>query len=230
MIYSTCSYSAKEDEDICDWLINNHQLSTINYQLKKEWHIVETSSPKSHALGYRFYPDQLKGEGFFIAGFKKPSSEDATAYESKSKGKSERLSPKEIEVVKPWLKNGDDFFFIKQKEEVIAMPIHQERYLADIQWALYIKKAGIKLGTIIRNELIPDHELAISTIINASIPAIEVDKETALNYLRRNEVKPETSVRGWALITHQQLPLGWVKVLPNRINNYYPKEWRILNK
>jgi NOL1/NOP2/sun family putative RNA methylase len=230
LIYSTCSYSAKEDEDICDWLIKNYQLSTINYQLKKEWNIVETNSTECNAFGYRFYPDQLRGEGFFIAGFKKQISADATAYESKSKGKSERLSPKETEVVNPWLKHAADFFFIKQKEEVIAMPLHLERYLADIQWALYIKKAGVKLGTIIRNELIPDHEFAISTIISNTIPAIEVDKETALNYLRRNEIKPETNTRGWALITHQQMPLGWVKVLPNRINNYYPKEWRILNK
>ncbi len=230
LIYSTCSYSIKEDEAICDWLVKDQQLSTIQFQLKTEWQIVETSSPENNAFGDRFYPDQLKGEGFFIAGFKKPESEGATAYESKSKGKSERLSPKEIEVVKPWLKNGDDFFFIKQKEEVIAIPMHLERNLADIQWTLYIKKAGVKLGTIIRNELIPDHELAISCIINTNIPAIEVDKETALNYLRRTEIKLESDIKGWALITHQQLPLGWVKVLPNRVNIYYPKEWRILNK
>ena len=230
LIYSTCSYSTKEDEAICDWLVKDQQLSTIQYQLKVEWNIVETNSPESNAFGHRFYPDQLRGEGFFIAGFRKPASEDTTAYESKSKGKSERLSPKEIEVVKPWLKNGVDFFFIKQQEEVIAMPIHLERYLADIQWALYIKKAGVKLGTIIRNELIPDHELAISSIIQTNIPAIEVDKETALNYLRRNEIKLETEIKGWALITYELLPLGWVKVLPNRVNNYYPKEWRILNK
>ena len=230
LIYSTCSYSTKEDEAICDWLVKDQQLSTIQFQLKAEWHIVETSSPESNAFGDRFYPDQLKGEGFFIAGFKKLESEGATAYESKSKGKSERLSPKEIEVVKPWLKNGDDFFFIKQHEEVIAIPMHLERYLADIQWTLYIKKAGVKLGTIIRNELIPDHELAISTIINTDIPVFEVDKETALNYLRRNELKLETEIKGWALITYELLPLGWVKVLPNRVNNYYPREWRILNK
>jgi NOL1/NOP2/fmu family ribosome biogenesis protein len=173
---------------------------------------------------------KVKYQQEFFAGFRKPAGEELTAYESKSKGKSVRLSPKEIEVVKPWLRNGDDFFFIKQQEEVIAMPIHLERYLADIQWALYIKKAGVKMGTIIRNELIPDHELATSTIIQTNIPAIEVNKETALNYLRRNEIKLETDIKGWALITHQQLPLGWVKVLPNRVNNYYPKEWRILNK
>ena len=95
---------------------------------------------------------------------------------------------------------------------------------------MYIKKAGVKLGTIIRSELIPDHELALSNMISKEVAAIEVDKETALQYLRRQEIKLDNNLTGWALITYLQLPLGWIKMLPNRINNYYPKEWRILNK
>ena len=83
----------------------------------------------------------------------------------KYKSKSEKLSAKEIEVVKPYLQHADDFLFIKQKEEVIALPRQLENELAAVQSCLYIKKAGVKLGTIIRNELSPDHELAVSTII-----------------------------------------------------------------
>ena len=81
-----------------------------------------------------------------------------------------------------------------------------------------------------RTELIPDHQLALSCILNTSLPAVETDRETALQYLRKQEIKIDTSIKGWALLTYKQLPLGWMKVLANRINNYYPKEWRILNK
>ena len=119
---------------------------------------------------------------------------------------------------------------IKQQEDVIAMPNHLENDLAAIQHSLYIKKAGVKLGSIIRNELIPDHELALSNIANKSLKFVEVDREIALQYLRRQELKIDTLLKGWALLTHQQLPLGWIKLLPNRVNNYYPKDWRILNK
>ena len=230
LIYSTCSFSTDEDEAIADWLIKNCALQTVRLQLKSEWDIIETTAAETNAYGYRFYPDKLKGEGFFIAAFVKPLSANPDKYEGRPKLKSQRLTPKEIEVLKPWLRNTDDFFFIKQQEEIIAVPVNIEKILADIQSALYIKKAGIKLGTIIRNELIPDHELALSTIINPAVAAIEVDKETALQYLRRQEIKINTNNRGWALITCRQLPLGWIKILPNRINNYYPKEWRILNK
>ena len=72
-----------------------------------------------------------------------------------------------------------------------------------MQSCLYIKKAGVKLGTIIRNELIPDHELAVRTIISPSLPVAEVDLADALQYLRRQEIKIDAAVKGWALISHQ---------------------------
>jgi 16S rRNA C967 or C1407 C5-methylase (RsmB/RsmF family)/NOL1/NOP2/fmu family ribosome biogenesis protein len=230
LIYSTCSYSAIEDEDIADWLVNNGGLLSVQINLQPQWNIVETQSPQHKAYSYRFYPDKVKGEGFFIAAFTKGEKTLPHWQSDKYKTKSERLVAKEIDIVKQYLKDADDFFFIKQKEEILAIPIHLENELATIQHALYIKKAGVKLGSLIRNELIPDHELALSSIINKNVPSVEVDLITALEYLRRQDIKINTSLKGWALITHQQLPLGWIKLLPNRINNYYPKAWRILNK
>ena len=230
LIYSTCSYSEAEDEEIADWLSEQFKVESLKLEVDDAWGIVETRSPANNAFGYRFYPDKVKGEGFFIAAFKKPIITDGGSKEWYSRKKKKKLSAKEIDVVKPFLKDPDNFFFIKQKDEVIAMPLYLENDLANIQSALYIKKAGVKLGTIIRNELIPDHELAVSTIINTNLPSIEVELEVALQYLRKQEIHLENGYKGWALLTYQQLPLGWVKCLPNRVNNYYPKEWRILNK
>ena len=230
LIYSTCSYSEIEDETIADWLINDCGLLSVVIKTEPDWNIVETQSPQHQAYSYRFYPDKVKGEGFFIAAFTKGEKVEHQWETSKYKTKSEKLTAKEIEVVKPYLKDAADFFFIKQKDDVIAMPLHIENDLATIQFALYIKKAGVKLGSIIRNELIPDHELALSDIVNDRLQSVEVNLETALEYLRRQEFKIETNIKGWVLVTYQQAPLGWIKVLPNRINNYYPKEWRILHK
>jgi hypothetical protein len=54
--------------------------------------------------------------------------------------------------------------FIKLNENILAMPVAMEEDLHLLQSALYIRKAGVQVGTIIRDELIPDHELAISNI------------------------------------------------------------------
>ena len=34
--------------------------------------------------------------------------------------------------------------------------------------------------------------------------------------------------RGWAIVQYEGMNLGWIKLLGNRTNNYYPREWRIL--
>ncbi len=230
LIYSTCSYSESEDEAIADWLISEKGMLPAGIDIQPEWNIIETQSQKNGAYGYRFYPDKVKGEGFFIAVFKKGEKTIADWQVSNYKTKSERLVAKEIAIVQPYLKDNQDFFFIKQKEEVVAIPRHMESELAPIQFSLYIKKAGIKMGSIIRNELIPHHEFALCTSINASVPSIVVNKDTALQYLRRQEIKITTDFKGWVLLTYQHLPMGWIKILHNRVNNYYPKDWRIFNK
>ena len=235
LIYSTCSYSKEEDEEIADWLVEQFAVSSLQLAIDEDWGIVETVWEKKKTYGYRFYPYSVKGEGFFIATFKKMPSgtevnNEVKNQKSKTKRKPEKISAKEIEILKPYLINVNDFFFIKQNEEIIAMPLHLENDLAIIQSSLYIKKAGVKLGTLIRNELIPAHELAVSNIINPAIPRLEVDKETALQYLRKQEIKIESGLKGWVLLTHSQLPIGWIKIIGHRINNYYPAAWRILNK
>ncbi|MEP7238395.1 MAG: RNA methyltransferase [Ferruginibacter sp.] len=240
LIYSTCSYSQQEDEAVADWLIQEFKFESVKLKVDEAWGIVETVAENTNAFGYRFYPDKVKGEGFFIAAFKKQASEmqvndkiknhPSATLRTKVKKKAAMLPAKEIEILKPYLINADDYFFIKQNEEVIAVPIHLEDDLVKIQSSLYIKKAGVTLGAIIRNELIPAHDMALSNIISNALPRLDVDTETALQYLRKQEIKIDTEIRGWVLLTHQQLPIGWIKIIPNRINNYYPKEWRILNK
>ncbi len=230
LIYSTCSYSQEEDEAVCDWIMEQFTVSSLQFTLDKAWGIVETESEKFKARGYRFYPDKLKGEGFFIAAFKKYGAAAFKKQERKEKNLFGKIAKNEIDIIQPWLTNAGDHFFIKQNEELIAMPLHLENDLALIQSSLYIKKAGVRIGAVIRNELIPHHELAMSAVINATVPFCEVDLEDALQYLRKQDIKIDGEVKGWALIKYRQLPLGWVKILSNRVNNYYPKEWRILNK
>ena len=230
LIYSTCSYSTAENEAIADWLIETMQMESCQLAIDKNWGIVETESEKHQAHGYRFYPDKVKGEGFFIAVFKKTGNSNTNDIKQFSKKYGEKLSKKEIEIVTPFLQNPTAHYFIQQGDEAFAIPLPLENEIAIIQSNLYIKKAGIKLGQIMRTELIPDHQLALSCILNTSLLTVETDRETALQYLRRQEIKIDTPIKGWTLLTYKQLPLGWMKVLPNRINNYYPKEWRILNK
>ncbi|RYY49653.1 MAG: RNA methyltransferase, partial [Chitinophagaceae bacterium] len=119
---------------------------------------------------------------------------------------------------------------MKWQSDLLAIPKVAYDSVLQLQQNMYIKKAGVNFGTVIRQELIPSHELVISTIYSGNIPELEVDQETALNYLRRKDINMDTFIHGWAVVTYLSVRIGLVKILPNRINNYYPKDWRILNK
>ncbi len=225
LIYSTCSYSTAENEEISDWLIDNNYTS-LPIRLQEEWGVVETKSANKGASGYRFYPDKLKGEGFFIASFKKMS--DTGVDEKPFKNKLQIASQKEVAIVSKFTLS-QKLHYIKWQDHILAMPSGVFNVLSHLQSTLYVKKAGVNIGSVIRDELIPHHELAMSILL-ADTHSHEVDELTALDFLRRKDISIQSTQRGWILLRHRNIPLGWIKNLGNRINNYYPKEWRILNK
>ena len=227
LLYSTCSYSQEEDEAILDWLTTSLNAETCRLQLKPEWNIVETNG-KEGAWGYRFYPDRVKGEGFFIACLRKT---DGDTFKPPRKISSpERPSKKDLELLQPYIRQNLPLFFFRHQEQVHALPEALAAALPILQSVCYLKTAGVTLGTPTAKEFIPDHHLAMSALIDPQLPAIELTIGEALHYLRKEELHPDTTHRGWSLVQYKGYNLGWIKVLPNRSNNYYPKEWRILKR
>jgi 16S rRNA C967 or C1407 C5-methylase (RsmB/RsmF family)/NOL1/NOP2/fmu family ribosome biogenesis protein len=227
LIYSTCSYSPEEDENICDWLLSHYDLTSLKIDIDPDWNITETKSAGNIAYGYRFFPDKLKGEGFYIACFRKNDGE----LQNQSKTKKYnllKLSATEKAVIQPWIRESVPVNFYKNGDEWYAFPALLQEDLMTVQSNLYIKKAGIPIGKIVRDELLPSHELALSRLANEKLLTISLKKEDALQYLRKEEVTINVKGRGWALVQYEGQNLGWIKLLGNRINNYYPKEWRIL--
>jgi NOL1/NOP2/fmu family ribosome biogenesis protein len=88
----------------------------------------------------------------------------------------------------------------------------------------------VKLGQVMKDRLVPDHSLALSTVISVDIPSNDLSYEEAIKYLQRQDVTVKTPAKGWQLVRYGGHNLGWVNVLPNRVNNYYPKELRILKQ
>lgn len=227
LVYSTCSYSKEEDEDILDWIGGQFDVRPKRLDIAAYEGIVETVSDKKGLSGYRFYPDKIKGEGFFIAALQKQDG-DAWHGMRPKRNTLERIPKAEEQLVTPWLQSEDDMVLFRQKEDIIALPSYFQTDVPVLQSALYIKKAGVLAGKPTPRELLPDHQLALSGLAGPQIVSVPLNKEQAIQYLRREELRLDTNYRGWALVSYQGHPLGWVKILANRVNNYYPKEWRIL--
>jgi NOL1/NOP2/fmu family ribosome biogenesis protein len=92
---------------------------------------------------------------------------------------------------------------------------------------LFVTMAGVEIGKMLREDLVPSHSLALQPNVHSGVQRLLVDKGQALDYLCKEEMKIETPITGWALVVYENISLGWVKVLKQRINNYYPKEWKI---
>lgn len=227
VIYSTCSFSEEEDEAILDWLADHFELENIPVPLDAGWNIVTTATHKRNCTGYRFYPDQLKGEGFFIAAFRKRSGETPR---KPKQHKSMALTPRQQEVITPWINIPADYQYFMHQEEVLILPPLLAAEIPLLRQQLYIRKAGVKAGHPSAKELIPDHQLAASILVSDELPSVSLDLRQALQYLRKEDPVVSTRVRGWALIKYEGMNLGWAKILPNRMNNYYPKELRILKE
>jgi NOL1/NOP2/fmu family ribosome biogenesis protein len=88
--------------------------------------------------------------------------------------------------------------------------------------------SGTIIGAIFRDKLVPDHALAMSLLKKEAIGSVELNVDQAISYLKRKELQIQTNFKGWHLVNYEGYSLGWVNILPNRINNYYPKELRIL--
>ena len=228
LIYSTCSYSEVENENIVEWLTKENAFESCRIDVQQDWGIVETE--KNDAFGYRFYPDKIKGEGFFIAAFRKNEDVNAQKLKQKTNNPKSTVSKLQLDYLSKWINPNIEIDFFNWKNEVIALPNILLQEMANLQSALYIKKIGVNIGSVIRNELIPSHELAVSTIQSPDVESVLLNLEDALQFLRHQHFELKDAKPGWKLVMYNELPLGFIKSMSNRFNNYYPRDWRILNK
>lgn len=222
LIYATCSYSPQEDEDILDWLGDDFEVTSLPVEMKEEWGVVQTTSAKKQLKGYRFFPHRIKGEGFFIAAVRK--NNEATQFKT-PRFKSAHDS-KVYEQCKHLLQ-GDDWICLPDKEGYIAISGRHEADLHVLEQFVYLRKIGLQLGSPVKNDWLPAHELALSVDRSHTLPVIEVNKEQALKFLKKEDMGIDGLEKGWYLVSYAGSGLGWIKALGNRVNNYLPKNWRI---
>lgn len=224
LIYSTCSYSADEDEVILDWLCREFPLESARLKVKKEWKITEVKTTAG-MYAYRFWPDKLKGEGFFLACLKKTGHEQEPPVIKPKKPVS--LTAQQSALMQQWI-NVKDLEIFLQGKNVYAWTSSLASEFGFLLERLHFIYSGVMLGEFARNKFIPSHELSMTDLVRENIPRIPLTNEDAIRYLRRQEMNMQVETTGWQLVTYEGFNLGWVNVLSNRINNYYPKSLRIL--
>ncbi len=132
MVYSTCSFSYEEDEEVIDYLLANSDASLVDIENNPLFY-------KSKGNGIHLLPSIFPGEGHYIALISKPGHSETTHFEEgKNKFKIE-TSYNHTE------KYGDYLFTMSEKVNT--------KYLNVIRY-------GVKVGEVIKDEIKFDHHYA----------------------------------------------------------------------
>lgn len=223
LIYSTCTYNTLENEENMQWLREQHGAESLQLKIDAAWEVEAVH--KDHIHGYHFYPHKVKGEGFFLSVIRKKETQPEAHFKIK-KGLTAPIKKIE-EQLNEWTTLIDPKFFT-WNEVVYAIPGSIKKETETLLDHLKFVQAGTALATIKHDKLIPEHAAALAINLNKDhFKLLEVSEEDALRYLRKETMLIQGESKGYTLITHKGLPLGWANVLDNRINNLYPKEWRI---
>jgi 16S rRNA C967 or C1407 C5-methylase (RsmB/RsmF family)/NOL1/NOP2/fmu family ribosome biogenesis protein len=224
LIYSTCTFNPAENEENLKWLAENNDFHSIRIPLQENWGVEEMEI--NGLFGYRFLPHKVKGEGFFLTLIRKKDGRDSYSIPKKIKTRLEKM-PKQFDEVRNWLTTKNSEFFAKS-EFLIAFPEDKIPILNALSEQLRIISFGLPVAQFKKNDLLPEHTFALSVDRNPAIfETVELDLREALLFQKKEEIRINSTTKGWMLVQYQNVPLGFVKNLGNRANNYFPKEWRI---
>lgn len=232
LIYSTCTFAPEENEQNCDWMMNEYGILPVEIPVNVDWNITH-----KHDLAhtYHFYPHKTVGEGLFMACFRKPEDSENTPkgkYQFQKSVKLDFVQKKILPEISKWIAHAEQYEFINRNDSIYAVLLSQIEKFKAINSSLYITYPGICIGRLVGEQLIPAHELALNKALNPNIISINLPRDQALIYLKKGDVSTFEAVQnipnGWVIVKYKDYPLGWIKKIGNRTNNYFPKELRIL--
>jgi 16S rRNA C967 or C1407 C5-methylase (RsmB/RsmF family)/NOL1/NOP2/fmu family ribosome biogenesis protein len=223
LLYSTCTYNRLENQDNANWLCSRFPLEIVHLDIPESWGILDTGA------GYQFFPHRLQGEGFFLSVLRKKDGPAKRLHPASVFQHLRPLPKSQVPALEPWVASPDLLrFYLTPQNEVIAIPRALEEDFLMVDKVSNSKWFGVKMGAFKGKDFIPDHALALSTLRSPTLPHVNFNRDQALLYLKREALElPAGAPKGWALAAYENLPLGWMKILPNRMNNYLPQERRI---
>jgi 16S rRNA (cytosine1407-C5)-methyltransferase len=232
LIYSTCTFNTKEDEENVQWICKELGAEVVEVPTKSEWHITGNLLAGASFPVYRFIPGRTRGEGLFVALLRK----EGNAPRQEKKYKEPKKGPSPIKGLRDLMTTANSritdnelYHLSTDGKTINAFPKAHVGKLENWKKVLHILHSGVTIGDIRGHDLIPTTSLALSKIFRKdAFASQELTYEEAITFLRRETflLHPDTP-RGTVLLTYHHLPLGFVKNMGNRTNNLYPQEWRI---
>ncbi len=222
LIYSTCTFNRDEDESNVEWICKEYDCETLPIEF-----LSAMRSPLTEEHCYRFAPHTTGSEGLFITLLRKRSGDERAS----------KMKPRKIKSVDPKLIPWIDAAALGGNEPVLfdhnsTIHLISKDYMPLLGWLqdhVRIINAGVEVASAKAKGFVVEHGVALSTIYRRGyFPEVALSHDDAIKYLSRlTEPLPESVKTGFVLMTHANLPLGWIKNIGNRYNNLYPANYRV---
>ena len=236
IIYSTCTFNRREDEENVLFIANELGAEIINLETDADWHICGDTTGRNLPV-YHFFPHKTRGEGFFLALLKKTSDTPPAENRKSKKKKPETVS---ADGFAKWINYKENFDFHKSKDGITALRKAFADDYAAISEKLNVICAGVRVCTKKpakfsnsarkpKPQFVPAPGLALSSCLNRkAFPDISLNYSDAIKFLRGESIPPTVyAPRGWVTVSYRNLPLGFANNVGSRLNNSYPPAWRI---
>lgn len=237
LLYSTCTFSACEDEEIISWLLSQcPEMSLVNLP---EYEGFSPGIPSygngEEALSkcVRIFPHKMNGEGHFLALLQK---------EGESLNSTLPVRTKPNKDTRKWL---EEFFSELGLHTLHGAPFDWDRvetrgekvyYLppvsADFRGLTFLRN-GLYLGDLKKNRFEPSQPLALAIRKGDAdaIISLPVTDERLTRYLKGEtlhiEAEEAANSKGWHLLCADGYPIGFGKLVNGTFKNKYPSGWRI---
>lgn len=247
IVYSTCTFSKEENEDVIEYFLERHPDFTLEEM-------------------ERFWPHKVDGEGHFVAKLVRRGSvnelgadydlcEDScnkvedTGLKADRKTKKNKNSKNRKNETKPaltkenmklltefldetisedmaaWIKNSRLVMFGEQLYRLPDMEV-------DIK-GLKVQRAGLHIGEFKKQRFEPSHSLALALKLSEAKNVVKLtwdDPQTTgffngQSVMLSDEQTAECK-KGWALVCVDGYTAGWGKVNGTQVKNHYPKGLR----
>ncbi|MBS9338480.1 RNA methyltransferase [Fructobacillus sp. M2-14] len=235
LVCSTCTFAPEEDEKMMTWLLATYpefELLPIDKvegsgikDGRPEW----TDGDEDIKKTARLWPQDLPGEGHFVAKLRK--KDDAEMGKAVKEAKYAKFGSEEESLLKDFLAEtvpGLDApmdRMVRFGDRVFLMP---EGCPAFSSTKVKILRAGLALGTFKKKRFEPDHALALAIHPEQAkqVYALDLDSEWA-SYIHGEALTKKLDLKkGFVLITAGGNGVGWAKYVNGQLKNFYPKGLR----
>ena len=215
LVYSTCTFDRRENEDNVSAFLERHaNFSIEDFELP--------GLGRSKDGGLHVWPHRARGDGQFMARLRKSGealqkpAPKAALKPAKPDRDTQRAVEQLMEIAPGLERRGE---IVRRGDMLLLIP----RGLPELR-GLRVLRDGLRLARIGRNYVEPDHALAMALFPDQAESALDLDEEDALKYLSGETF--DAPGRGWTLVTHRRLPLGWGKIANGTLKNHLPKGLR----